>query len=150
MLAYGTGGLAYGNVHASSYQWTSAQTRDTEEVVGGATDVVTSMQPGLAGFSNRYSGFKAGWAAGGGLEWMFRENWSLRAEGMYYNLGTIDLVTTPVVVNCGGVACGGVANGATMWATNPVTKIQFDGVIARGGVNYHFDWGKSDAVVAKY
>jgi outer membrane immunogenic protein len=108
------------------------------------------MQPGLAGFSNRYSGFKAGWAAGGGLEWMFRENWSLRAEGMYYNLGTIDLVTTPVVVNCGGVACGGVANGATMWATTPVTKIQFDGVIARGGVNYHFDWGKADAVVAKY
>ncbi len=147
MLAYGTGGLAYGNVHASSTQWTSAQTQDTEN--NGAA-VSTSMQPSIPGFSNRYSGFKAGWAAGGGLEWMFHDNWSLRAEGMYYNLGTIDLVSTPVVVNCGGVACGGVANGATMWATTPITKIQFDGVIARGGVNYHFDWGKADAVIAKY
>jgi outer membrane immunogenic protein len=149
MLAYGTGGLAYGNVYASSYQWTSAQTRDTAEEAPDPAVVETSMQPGLPGFSNRYSGFKAGWAAGGGLEWMFHDNWSLRAEGMYYNLGTIDLASTPVVVNCGGVACGGIANGGTMWATTPVTKIQFDGVIARAGVNYHFNWG-AEAVKAAF
>ena len=147
LLAYGTGGLAYGNVHASSTQWTSAQTQDTEN---NGQLVITSMQPSIPGFSKSYSGFKAGWVAGGGLEWMFHDNWSLRAEGMYYNLGTIDLVSTPVVVNCGGVSCGGVATGATMWATTPITKIQFDGVIVRGGVNYHFDWGKADTVVAKF
>ena len=87
-------------------------------------------------------------SAGGGLEWMFNDNWSLKAEGMYYNLGTIELASTPVVVNCGGVACGGVANGAALWASTPVTKIQFDGVIARAGVNYHFDWGRAGAAVA--
>jgi hypothetical protein len=28
-----------------------------------------------------------------------------------------------------------------MWMNAPTTKIQFDGIIARAGVNYHFNWG---------
>jgi outer membrane immunogenic protein len=144
ILAYGTGGLAYGAVRASSTHWTSAQTYEAEN--GAAESSTQSMIPG---FSN-YSGFRAGWTAGGGIEWMLRDNWSLRAEGLYYNLGSPSFAASPVAVTCSGVACAGAAAGSTLWASTPITKIQFDGVIVRGGVNYHFDWGKADTVVAKY
>ncbi len=143
ILAYGTGGLAYGAVRASSTHWTSAQTYEA------VNDVAESTQSMIPGFSN-YSGFRAGWTAGGGIEWMLRDNWSLRAEGLYYNLGSPSFAASPVAVTCSGAACAGAATGSTLWASTPITKIQFDGVIARAGVNYHFDWGKADTVVAKY
>jgi outer membrane immunogenic protein len=31
-----------------------------------------------------------GWAAGGGIEWLFRPQWSARVEYLYYNFGGID------------------------------------------------------------
>jgi outer membrane immunogenic protein len=150
VLAYGTGGLAYGNVHASAMQWMAANTQDSS----GAGDVSSANQPSIPGYAN-YSGFKAGWAAGGGFEWMFRDSWSLRTEGMYYNLGQVNLASSPVSVTCGGTSCvdyspdgaGGVnttpafTSGSTLWTNAPTTKIKFDGIIARAGVNYHFNWG---------
>jgi outer membrane immunogenic protein len=30
------------------------------------------------------------------------------------------------------------------------TRVQFNGVVARVGVNYHFNWGAPAPVVAKY
>ena len=155
VLVYGTGGLAFGGVQASANHWTAATTQDTED---DGDVAVSAAQPMAPGFAN-YSALKAGWAAGGGVEWMFRENWSLRAEGLYYNLGTINLASTPVVGRCGGAACaefggagsgGPLTNGSMLWTNVPLSKIQLDGVIARAGVNYHFDWGKPDAVAAKF
>jgi hypothetical protein len=35
-------------------------------------------------------------------------------------------------------------------AVNTKTSIRYNGVIARMGVNYHFDFGKEMPVVAKY
>ncbi|MFM9163318.1 MAG: outer membrane protein, partial [Methylocystis sp.] len=144
ILAYGTGGLAYGTVRASSTHWTSAQTYEAED-----NNTQSSTQSMIPGFSN-YSGFRAGWTAGGGIEWMLRDNWSLRAEGLYYNLGAPSFAASPIAVTCSGIACAGAAAGSMLWASTPITKIQFDGIIARAGVNYHFDWGKADTVVAKY
>ena len=144
ILAYGTGGLAYGAVRASSTHWTSAQTYEAEDNI-----TQSSTQSMIPGFSN-YSGFRAGWTAGGGIEWMLRDNWSLRAEGLYYNLGAPSFAASPIAVTCSGIACAGAAAGSMLWASTPITKIQFDGIIARAGVNYHFDWGKADTVAAKY
>ncbi|NDB70039.1 MAG: hypothetical protein EB015_18960 [Methylocystaceae bacterium] len=143
ILAYGTGGLAYGAVRASTTHWTSAQTSETEP------DNQSATQATIPGFSN-YTGFRAGWIAGGGIEWMLRDNWSLRAEGLYYNLGAPSFAASPIAVTCSGIACAGAAAGSMLWASTPITKIQFDGIIARAGVNYHFDWGKADTVAAKY
>ncbi len=152
ILAYGTGGLAYGNVHASAVHWATATTEDSQN----GLSVAAASQMVIPGYAN-YSGFKAGWAAGGGVEWMFHDNWSLKAEGVYYNLGTFMLASSPVAVNCvaacasaGGTGAGGpLAAGSMMWTNAPTTKIQFDGVIARAGVNYHFNWG-ADAVRAAF
>ena len=142
ILAYGTGGLAYGAVRASSTHWISAQTSETEP------DTQSSLQSMIPGFSN-YTGFRAGWTAGGGVEWMLHDNWSVRAEGLYYNLGAPSLAASPVAAICSGNACAGAATGSMLWTNTPITKIQFDGVVARAGVNYHFNF-ENDALRAAF
>ena len=142
ILAYGTGGLAYGAVRASSTHWISAQTSETEP------DTQSSLQSMIPGFSN-YTGFRAGWTAGGGVEWMLHDNWSVRAEGLYYNLGAPSLAASPVAAICSGNACAGAATGSMLWTNTPITKIQFDGVVARAGVNYHFNF-ENDALTAAF
>ena len=36
------------------------------------------------------------------------------------------------------------------WANGSQTNVRMDGVVARVGVNYHFNWGAPAAVLAKY
>ena len=36
------------------------------------------------------------------------------------------------------------------WANGSRTNVRMDGVVARVGVNYHFNWGAPAAVLAKY
>jgi outer membrane immunogenic protein len=67
-LLYGTGGVAYGDVH-------SAFTLTTP--IGAAT------------VSN--SATRVGWTGGGGLEYMFLPRWSVKAEYLYMDLGSADL-----------------------------------------------------------
>ena len=102
---------------------------------------------------------KTGWTAGAGLEWMFAENWSAKAEGLYYDLGYASLASSPVTTLCGAATClspdggtygNGLSSGTAIWSNIAVTKIKFDGVIARAGVNYHFNFGKEESVIAKY
>jgi outer membrane immunogenic protein len=98
-----------------------------------------------------------GWNVGGGLEWMFMPNWSLKAEGIYYNLGNMTVPTAafgpapatiaipgggPIANAVNSVFQGGTAIGAT--------RVNYQGVIARVGVNYHFNWGAAAPIVAKY
>lgn len=64
-LLYVTGGLAYGHI---------------------STDLSTSFNDTGAGSD---STTKAGWVIGGGLEWAFDRKWTLRAEYLYMDLGTI-------------------------------------------------------------
>ena len=66
-LVYATGGLAYGNVHnRASFQQEAIYTVD------------------------QYS-WKTGWTVGGGLEYAFMNNWTVRVEGLYVDLGTTTL-----------------------------------------------------------
>ncbi|WP_336814042.1 outer membrane protein [Bosea sp. MMO-172] len=66
LLIYATGGLAYGQVKGQSL-FTSPSLDLT--YAGSETDT------------------KYGWVLGGGVEYALTDNWSLRAEGLYYDLG---------------------------------------------------------------
>jgi outer membrane immunogenic protein len=132
---YGTGGLAYGGVRTRSFSWQQLSIPSTDEIGPG---------------SSSYDGTKVGWTAGGGIEWMFSSNWSVKAEYLYYDLGSVNTYNGQLVrvwnnhqtvsgITAGDIACTSVSQ----------SKVSFNGNIARAGVNYHFNIG-STPVVAKY
>jgi outer membrane immunogenic protein len=130
LLAYGTGGLAYGGASLGS-------TLSSFELEGNFCPG-NSAGVGSAFFSDTLFG----WTAGGGLERMFWPNWSAKVEYLYYDLGAVSL-GGPVVVGFN------VLGGAQDWAYAANTRARFDGHIVRAGVNYHFNWGAAP-VVAKF
>jgi outer membrane immunogenic protein len=73
VLVYATGGLAYGEVTRSG------------NVVGQTTFIGT-----LNTFSGSYSASttKTGWTVGGGVEGQLTQNWSVKAEYLYIDLGS--------------------------------------------------------------
>ena len=71
---------------------------------------------------------RVGWTIGGGAEYAITDNISIRAEYLYYNLGK---QTNNALGNAAAVA----AVGSGLYMT---TSTQFDGSIARAGVNYKF------------
>lgn len=75
------------------------------------------------------SEIRAGWSAGGGLEWMFMGGWSAKAEYLYVDLGK-----------------GGAAD-PWFWASGDRRHPQAS--IARAGLNYHFNFGSPETVEAK-
>jgi len=85
-LLYGTGGLAFGGL--------SATTNITQVV----TNDVGVPSPYFS--SGSLSNTRVGWTAGGG-EWMFLPNWSLKVEYLYYALGSESFPLSPLV-NRGG------------------------------------------------
>ena len=80
-------------------------------------------------------GFRAGWTVGGGLEYTITNKWTLKADYLYYDLGT-ERVTGEMVVN-------GVPQGAPNFYS---WDIKNTGHIGRVGVNYLFN----APVVAKF
>jgi outer membrane immunogenic protein len=126
ILLYATGGFAYGETYASvlttGYHW-----HPGHETAHPDNPVV----PTLASFN----AISVGWTVGGGAEWMFWENLSAKVEALYYDLGSqsargqFSPVINPAAPN--SIA---IINGAT-------TKFDYQGVIARLGVNYHFNFG---------
>lgn len=121
-LVYATGGLAYGRATADSN--------------------LTLPLPGIA-FPSSTSSTRAGWTAGGGVEWAFAQNWSAKIEGLYYDLGSITAVgaeiPAPLIL---GVP-------STPYLVGKSFNV--DGVIVRAGVNYKFDlFGAPAPIVAKY
>jgi outer membrane immunogenic protein len=115
-LFYVTAGWAYGNVEAS----TNASNFD-----GARTDL----------FSGNASGFRSGYAVGGGVEYAVTYNVTVKGEYLYYNLGTATYAVAPANVIAAGE---GIAITASQ---------KFDGSIVRVGLNYKFGGGP---VVARY
>jgi outer membrane immunogenic protein len=126
LLVYGTGGFAYGGAYARV-----TQIGATAANAGG---IVFAPNSWLGG--GQQNQLLTGWAAGGGLEWMFMPNWSLKAEALYWDLGRMNVQTAsfsaPPLTGVG------------------VTSVSYSGVAARAGVNYHFTWGSMAPVVAKW
>jgi outer membrane immunogenic protein len=88
LLVYGTGGLAYGEVSAST---SLTQSDAIANFTGGGT--------GGDGFAELVTG----WSAGGGVEWMFTQNWSVKLEYLHYDLGTASFAWTATDNSTGAV-----------------------------------------------
>lgn len=116
IMIFGTGGLAYGRVSTTFARWSfDYPTKD------GA------WGEGL----NSYAAVKTGWTAGGGGEWMFSPNWSLKAEYLYYDLGSLASNASTIRYNI---------KDSFVRITHVSTYApRFNGNILRAGVNYHFN-----------
>jgi len=132
LLLYGAGGLAYGNA------WANVEQTAIEH--HSATVDLTSV-PGLHNQTSTWLGgghqnqLLTGWTAGGGLEWMFMQNWSLKAEALYWDLGRMNVETTSYGL-LGNREEDGIRNNIG-WGR---TGVSFSGVQAKAGVNYHFNF----------
>jgi outer membrane immunogenic protein len=128
--AFATAGLAYGQVGLN-----------TTSTVGGILNANGAPLAAAYGTTN-YSGTRAGWTAGGGLEAFVSSNWSAKVEYLYYDLGgTVGY--TPFVASFSDLPGGLLAYGASKSSTS------FNGHIARLGVNYHLTYNPAP-IVAKY
>jgi outer membrane immunogenic protein len=116
LLAYATGGLAYGGV--------SASTSITQMVTNAP--LVPNPYSGTGSFSDT----RVGWTFGGGLEWMFLSRWSVKAEYLYYDLGSVSYNVSPLN--------NFNTSGTLFTTTAPTSSANFNGHIIRGGLNFHF------------
>ncbi|MBV8851140.1 MAG: porin family protein [Methylobacteriaceae bacterium] len=131
LLVYATGGVAIGRVHVNSLL--------TNTFVGPTP---AGFFPGIS--TANYSQLKAGFVAGGGLEWMFFKDWSVKAEAMYYDLGRSTLNQQVQLIASAGPP------GLLLSNTGTQTSWRNTGVIARAGLNYHIHWFDAAPVVARY
>ena len=129
LLVYGTGGLAYGGLNSSV-----------------AINQQNLAVP-VANFSTPFSSFgslsnsRVGWTAGGGVEWLFAPNWSVKAEYLYYDLGSTTFALSPLTNT--------FTTGGVVYSSAPFAKSRFTGNIVRAGLNYHFILAPPP-IVAKY
>ncbi|ARN83633.1 outer membrane protein [Methylocystis bryophila] len=134
VLIFATGGLAYGNtngaVNTSGYHWHPGHEDAHPE---------NPVTPTWSSFDTA----SAGWTVGGGAEWMFWPGWSAKIEALYYDLGSrsVNGQLSPLI-NPAAPNSVAIINAAD-------TTFNYQGVIARAGVNYHFNWGAPSAFLAK-
>lgn len=112
LLVYATGGLAYGRV-------------ETTASISGNVGV-----PFVGVSSVAQTNTRAGFAVGGGLEWMFAPRWSVKSEYLYYDLGTASLNQT--------LSIAPVAIPTLQLNTSIQSVAHFNGSIARAGINHQF------------
>jgi outer membrane immunogenic protein len=114
LLAYATGGFAYGDASSSNTLGTSV------------SNCVCALSPTGESSSSK----RAGWTVGGGLEWMFAPNFTVKGEYLYYDFGSVSYAG-PTVVNSTFGPPSLPFYGATTAAT-----ARFNGGIARLGLNF--------------
>jgi outer membrane immunogenic protein len=126
VLAYVTGGLAYGDVKTTN-------TVSGTNLIGTlGTNTTPLMVPVFGTMSN--SSIRAGWTVGVGVEGVVSGNWTAKLEYLYIDLGNVSgSFVTPVVGRSGGFL---TANYSSHITDN----------ILRVGLNYRI----SGPVVAKY
>ena len=120
ILLYATGGLAYGGFSGSS-----------------------STQP--TNFGN-WSQFRAGWTVGAGAEAALGNNWSVKFEYLYMDLGNVGGSSA----NTTSISTVGPIGGITTTTTTNLAYVfntKFTDNIVRVGLNYRFGGGP---IVAKY
>jgi outer membrane immunogenic protein len=84
LLVYGTGGIAYGRVALDASDTAS---QGFGFGLGNVSFVSFGCTVGKPCFTGASSDHLTGWTAGGGAEWLLGNNWSLKAEYLYVNLG---------------------------------------------------------------
>jgi outer membrane immunogenic protein len=121
LLAYGTGGLAYGHVHSA--------VDIVQTAVGtGQNAGQFLVTPGSGGV---FSQMRTGWTIGGGIEWMFVPNWMAKVEYLHYDLGSVSYGAGTRTTVLGGVP-------GPAWTLVSNTTTRFSGDVVRVGVNYKF------------
>jgi outer membrane immunogenic protein len=111
ILLYGTGGLAYG------------QTETSFSTIGVGFNLGTCPTNFTCAIGRSASN-QTGWAAGGGIEWMFAPKWTLRAEYLFVDLGS-QSVTVPSLNTIGA-------------PVNFTATSTFKENIARAAINFGF------------
>lgn len=106
-LVYATGGLAYAEVENSASFFGAA---------------------GQLQFDGRIRRTETGYTVGAGIEHAFSPSWSVKAEYLYYDLGS-NTVNVAFVPGSGGAPTG------------YNTRFENDGHIVRAGLNYKFGGG---------
>jgi outer membrane immunogenic protein len=110
VLAYVTGGLAYGDI-------------ETNGVISDPTTFSTST-------------VKAGWTVGGGVEAQISGNWTAKIEYLYMDLGSVSggLVSTPIILT----PCTQIRTSCALSTTFGSSGSGITDNILRLGVNYRF------------
>jgi opacity protein-like surface antigen len=122
VLWYAKGGLAIGEIRAQVRCNTDSQLTPLLGTGG-------LLNPGCPAQGTTRT--DAGWTVGGGSELALTENWSVKAETSYFNLGS------------GNYTFGSLASSSA--------NVSRSGWIANIGLNYRFTgFGEAPAVVAKY
>ncbi len=76
------------------------------------------------------NGWRTGWVGGAGVEYAITNNWTVRAEGLYYKFNEKR----------------GIYNDSSLYRHGVDTSA----LVARVGVNYKFGGGSSAPVLARY
>jgi opacity protein-like surface antigen len=127
LLAYGAGGFAFGG---ASFNFA------TSSVYANAAGV---PQQDAIGNINTLNGM-IGWTLGGGVEWMFMPQWSLKAEYLYYSLGGGSVrMPAEAYPLAAANAFGGANHAPADWTLSNLSAARVSGSMARVGMNYHFD-----------
>ena len=138
LLVYGTGGLAYGDVNYNV---------NLSQYVFNAAGVGQAIATGNANYSN----VQVGWTGGGGVEWMFMQNWSAKVEYLYYDLGSSNLDVNSFATRLPGANFALPGTGLSSAWTASTINGRTTGNLVRAGVNYHINLNPSASpVVAKY
>jgi outer membrane immunogenic protein len=125
LLIFATGGLAYGEIGRNTNNGAFAVTQ------AGFVNPFTGVLVGTTtttplGFGNG-SSTRAGWTVGGGVEYAIWNNFSVKAEYLYYNLGSHNNNNNGVFFPGAGIGAFGLNS-----------HHDRDGNIVRVGVNYRF------------
>ena len=154
LFLYGTGGFAYGGAYANVNQNANEYVLHQQNLSVSPPVPVpppNNVNPGQnLWFGNtNQSQVLFGWTAGAGAEWKFMNNWSVKAEALYWDLGRMTVNTSTF-----GSTVYVPTNAPAPWFWNNnfgwgKASVQYSGIIARAGVNYHFNLG-STPVVAKF
>jgi outer membrane immunogenic protein len=115
LLAYVTGGFAYGDA-------TSSLSLGTNTAACSAISISCQSPIGESSSSSR-----AGWTIGGGLEWMFARNFTVKGEYLYYDLGSVSYP---------GPSAAAVLSGVPLYGATTAATASFKGSIVRLGLNF--------------
>jgi outer membrane immunogenic protein len=149
LLVYATGGLSYGGVHANVQSQLTNVTLTYPNYYSNPTQDFNYGMPTF-GVGQRRSQVNVGWNAGGGFEWMFMPNWSVKAEAFYYDLGRLTVGGFTGALDGDYYFYSGRNSNNPAFLNVTSTRVSYQGVVARAGLNYHFNWGNSAPVVAQY
>jgi hypothetical protein len=87
----------------------------------------------LAGRCRQYFGNPSGLDARGGLEWLFLQNWNVKVEYLYYNLGNVQFASSPLTTILPIPPSFELPTAYNV--AIPITHTRFDGNIFRAGLN---------------